>query len=130
MQPAGLIRQQSPHAVDETVRRFRAAAEQAGMTIFAEVDHDRGAAAAGLELRPTRLVIFGNAKGGTPLMQAAQTAGIDLPLKLLVWEDEAGACWIAYNDPRWIADRHGVGELPAVGAMAQGLAALASKAVG
>ncbi len=128
-QPAGLISHQSPHPVDGTLRRFRTALETAGLTIFAEVDHDAGATAAGLELRPTRLVIFGAARGGTPLMQAAQTAGIDLPLKALVWQDAAGACWIGYNDAQWIAHRHGLAALPAVAAMAQALAKLVAQAI-
>jgi uncharacterized protein (DUF302 family) len=80
-----------------------------GMTLFARVDHAAGAADAGLTLRPTDLFVFGNAKGGTPLMQAAQTMGIDLPLKVLVWQDEAGQTWLGYNDPAWLAERHGTG---------------------
>jgi uncharacterized protein (DUF302 family) len=131
-QPPGLVRRESAHDVDETVRRFRAAAQHAGLAIFADVDHGRGAAAAGLELRPTRLIVFGAARGGTPLMQIAQTVGIDLPLKVLVWQNAAGQTWIAYNDPQWIADRHGLGPAAAgaVAAMAQGLAALAATAAG
>ena len=128
--PAGLISRESPHDVEETVRRFRTAAEATGLTIFAEIDHDTGAAAVGLQLRPTRLILFGNARGGTPLMQAAQTAGIDLPLKVLVWEDAAGKTHIAHNDPLWIAERHGLEALPEVRAMIQGLANLESKAIG
>ncbi len=131
-QPAGLISQKSSHGVDETVRRLRAAIEAAGLTLFAEIDHDAGAVAAGLELRPTRLVIFGAARGGTPLMQAAQTAGIDLPLKTLVWQDAAGDCWIGYNAPQWIADRHGLGsgvDGP-VNAMTQLLGKLTATAAG
>lgn len=130
--PAGFLSVQSRYGADETVRRFREAVEGAGMTIFAEVDHDLGAAAVGLPLRPTRLVIFGNARGGTPLMQVAQTSGIDLPLKALVWEDEAGQTFVGYNDPQWIADRHdlGAGAAPAVQAMTKGLEALVAKATG
>jgi uncharacterized protein (DUF302 family) len=80
-----------------------------GLTVFAHVDHAAGAAAVGLSLLPTDLLIFGNAKGGTPLMQAIQTVGIDLPLKVLVWQDASGKTWLSYNDPSWIAKRHGLG---------------------
>jgi uncharacterized protein (DUF302 family) len=77
-----------------------------GMTVFARIDHSAGAEGAGLSLRPTELLIFGNAKAGTPLMQAVQTIGIDLPLKALVWQDTSGATFLTYNDPAWIAHRH------------------------
>ena len=80
-----------------------------GLNVFARIDHAAGAAEAGLELRPTNLIIFGNARGGTPLMQASQTAGIDLPSKVLVWQDTAGKTWLSYNDPSWIAQRHHLG---------------------
>ena len=84
----------------------------------------------GLELRPTELLIFGNAKGGTPLMQAKQTIGIDLPLKALVWQDASGSTWLSYNDPRWLAERHGLGrEVEAmVSAMTAALDAVARAA--
>jgi uncharacterized protein (DUF302 family) len=77
-----------------------------GLSVFARIDHAAGAAEVGLTLRPTNLIIFGNACGGTPLMQAAQTVGIDLPLKALVWEDAASKTWISYNEPNWVAQRH------------------------
>ena len=77
-----------------------------GLSVFARIDHAAGAAEVGLTLRPTNLIIFGNARGGTPLMQAAQKVGIDLPLKALVWEDAASKTWISYNEPNWIAQRH------------------------
>jgi uncharacterized protein (DUF302 family) len=80
-----------------------------GMTVFAHVDHAAGAAAVGLSLLPTDLLIFGNAKGGTPLMQSIQTVGIDLPLKVLVWQDASGKTWLSYNNPSWIAKRHRLG---------------------
>lgn len=79
-----------------------------GLTIFARIDHAEGAAEVGLTLRPTELIIFGNARGGTPLMQSVQTTGIDLPLKALVWQNSVGKTWISYNEPKWIARRHGV----------------------
>jgi len=79
------------------------------MTVFAHVPHAAGAAAVGVALRPNDLLIFGNAKVGTPLMQAAPTIGIDLPLKVLVWQDAEGSTWLSYNDPAWLARRHGIG---------------------
>jgi uncharacterized protein (DUF302 family) len=86
----GLISVQSAHDVAETARRFRDVVEKAGLTIFSDIDHGRNAVAAGLVLKPTRLLIFGNPRGGTPLMQANRTAAIDLPFKALVWEDDDG----------------------------------------
>ena len=79
------------------------------MTVFARIDHAAGAAEVGLPLRPTELLIFGNAKGGTPFMQATQAIGIDLPLKALVWQDASGNTCLSYNDPSWLAKRHGLG---------------------
>ena len=79
-----------------------------GMKVFARIDHAAGAAEVGLKLRPTELIIFGNARGGTPLMQSNQTVGIDLPLKALAWQDATGKTFISYNEPSWIAKRHGV----------------------
>ena len=82
--------------------------EERGLTVFARVDHAAGAREVGLPLRPTSVLIFGNAKGGTPLMQSVQTIGIDLPLKVLVWEDASDVTWLSYNDPSWLAKRHGL----------------------
>ena len=98
--------------------------------MFARIDHAAGAAGVGLPLRPTAVVIFGNARGGTPLMQADQAIGIDLPLKALVFEDEAGKTWLAYNDPNWLGRRHGVtaAAAPLIQAMAGALNAVATKA--
>jgi len=93
----------------ETTDRLEAEIKAKGLTVFARIDHAAGAAQVGLPLRRTELLIFGNARGGTPLMQASQTAGIDLPLKCLVWQDEAGKTWLSYNEPGWIAHRHGLG---------------------
>jgi uncharacterized protein (DUF302 family) len=104
----GLISVVSGHSAADTADRLESAAKARGLTIFARVDHAAGAAAAGLELRPTTLLIFGNAKGGTPLMQQAQTMGVDLPLRALVWQDEAGIVRISYDDPAWLAQRHGL----------------------
>lgn len=93
----------------ETMDRLEAEVKRKGLTIFARIDHAAGAAAIGMQLRPTELLIFGNARGGTPLMQANQVTGIDLPLKALVWQDEAGIIWLGYNEPAWIAARHHAG---------------------
>ena len=110
-------------------RRGEAEVKGKGLTVFAHIDHAAGATAAGLALNPTDLLIFGNAKGGTPLMQAVQTIGIDLPLKILVWQDAAGQTWLSYNDPHWLAKRHGI-DGPAVSGLAGALAALAQAAAG
>jgi uncharacterized protein (DUF302 family) len=105
----GLITVASAHGPQETMATLQAEVKARGLTVFAHVDHAAGAAAVGLSLLPTDLLVFGNAKGGTPLMQAAQTVGIDLPLKVLVWQDASGKTWVSYNDPNWIAKRHGLG---------------------
>ncbi|HWX17997.1 MAG TPA: DUF302 domain-containing protein, partial [Chthoniobacterales bacterium] len=113
----------------ETMDRLEAEIRAKGMTVFARIDHAAGAAEAGLELRPTELIIFGNARGGTPLMEASQTAGIDLPLKALVWQDPAGKTWLSYNEPSWIVQRHGLGvRAEIVDKMAAALSAISRKA--
>ena len=99
----------SSHGPKETMERLEAEVKAKGLTVFARIDHAGGAAEVGLSLRPTELLIFGNAKGGTPLMQSDQTVGIDLPLKVLVWQDTLGDTLLSYNDPIWIAKRHGLG---------------------
>ncbi len=106
----GLVTLPSNYPVPDTIDRLRDAVTAAGLQVFARVDHAAGAREVGLELRPTELLIFGNARGGTPLMQDKQTAGIDLPLKVLAWADESGHTWLSYNDPPWIAERHALGE--------------------
>jgi uncharacterized protein (DUF302 family) len=111
---AGLVTVGSRFNAKETVDRLEAEIRAKGMTVFARVDHAAGAAAVSMPLRPTELLVFGNARGGTPLMQAEQTIGIDLPLKALVYEDASGNVWVAYNDPHWLAERHGVGSAAAV----------------
>jgi uncharacterized protein (DUF302 family) len=105
----GLIVVQSSHGPAETMDRLVAEIKAKGLTVFARIDHAAGANEAGLPLRPTELVIFGNAKGGTPLMQSNQETGLDLPLKALVWQDATNVTWISYNDPAWLAKRHGLG---------------------
>ena len=102
----GLVTMRSPHSVDDTMQRLVSALEKKGMRIFARVDHAGGAHGVGKELRPTQVVIFGNPKVGAPLMQCAQTTGIDLPQKALVWEDADGQVWLAYNAPNYLAQRH------------------------
>jgi uncharacterized protein (DUF302 family) len=92
--------------LQETVTRLKEGIASRGLTLFAVIDHAKGAEEVGLVLRPTTVLIFGNAKGGTPLMQANQTIGIDLPLRALVWEDGEGQTRISYNDPVWLARRH------------------------
>jgi uncharacterized protein (DUF302 family) len=105
----GLVTIPSKYGPEDTINRLEAAVRAKGMIVFARVDHAAGAAAVGLSLRPTDLLVFGNAKGGTPLMQLDQTVGIDLPLKALVWQDSAGKTWLSYDDPNWIAKRHELG---------------------
>jgi uncharacterized protein (DUF302 family) len=104
----GLLSVPSAHAAAQTLERLEAVLEQKGIHVFARIDHAAGAASVGLTLRPTTVVIFGNPQVGTPLMQVEQTAGLDLPLKVLVWEDESGSCWLTYNDPAYLAERHGI----------------------
>jgi uncharacterized protein (DUF302 family) len=120
----GLVTIPSSFSVRETVERLIAAVTSHGLTVFARVDHGEGAAKVGMQLRPTELVIFGNPNGGTPLMQDQQTAGIDLPIKALAWEDAGGKVWLTCNDADWIAKRHGLGaaSAAAVKAIAAGTA--------
>ncbi len=108
----GLITIPSAFGPEETMNRLEAEVRAKGMTVFAHVDHAAGAAAAGMALRPTDLLVFGAAKGGTPLMELGQTIGIDLPLKALVWQEATGATWLSYNDPSWLAERHAVKPKP------------------
>jgi len=126
----GLTTIRSSYGPKDTMNRLEAEVKAKGMTVFARIDHAAGAAAVGLSLRPTELLIFGNAKGGTPLMQSIQTIGIDLPLKALVWQDASGNTWLSYNDPSWLAKRHGLGHEAeaAVAAMTAALNAIARTA--
>lgn len=116
----GLITIKSHHSVTETLDRFESIIREKGMTVFARVDHRKGAAGVALDLRPTEVLIFGNPKIGTLVMQSNQSAGIDLPLKVLAWQDETGAVWLAYNDPAWVVERHGIHDRDAVVAKMQG----------
>jgi uncharacterized protein (DUF302 family) len=126
----GLTTVQSNFGAKETMARLEAEVRAMGLTVFARVDHAAGAAEVGLQLRPTELLIFGSARGGTPLMQANQVVGIDLPLKALVYQDVAGKVWLTYNDPSEIAERHGLGAdiAPTVQALTKALDALAARA--
>jgi uncharacterized protein (DUF302 family) len=128
----GLTALESRFGPKETMDRLEAEVKAKGLTVFARVDHAAGAAAVGMPLRPTEVLMFGNARGGTPLMQSNQTAGIDLPLKVLVYQDAAGKVWLAYNNPDWIARRHGLGEAAAanVQALTKALEGLAAGAAG
>jgi uncharacterized protein (DUF302 family) len=126
----GLAIVQSNLGARETMDRLAADVKAKGLTVFARIDHAAGAAEVGMPLRPTELLIFGNARGGTPLMQANQLVGIDLPLKALVYQDAAGKVWLAYDEPSWIAQRHHLGESVAtnVQPLTKALAALVAGA--
>jgi uncharacterized protein (DUF302 family) len=104
----GLVQVASPYTVDETVNRLKAVLAQRGVQVFALIDHSGEADKVGMKMHPTKLVIFGNPKGGTPLMVAAPTLAIDLPLKALVWEDEGGKVSVSYNSPEYLQQRHRV----------------------
>jgi uncharacterized protein (DUF302 family) len=108
MQPNGLLQIASHYPVYETVQRLRSFFEQEGLQVFTVIDHSGEAEKVGLKMRPTKVVIFGSPKGGTPLMVAAPTLAIDLPLKALVAEDENGKVWVSYNSPEYLQQRHGV----------------------
>ena len=104
----GIANQPTSHSVDQTVERLEAILQAKGITVFALIDHSGEAAKIGLTLRPTKLLIFGNPKAGTPLMLAAPSSALDLPLKILVWEDGQGKVWISYNSPQYLQKRHGL----------------------
>lgn len=125
----GLISVKSPYPVAETIDRLESGTEQRGLRVFARIDHAAGAASIGKPLRPTELLIFGNPRGGTPLMECAQSAGIDLPLKALAWQDEHGQVWLGYNDPAYLAKRHGASACPAVEPIGKTLSGLVAEAV-
>jgi uncharacterized protein (DUF302 family) len=124
----GLTTIKSAYSAQEPMARLEAAVTAKGMTVFAHIDHAAAAVEAGLPLRPTDLLIFGSPKGGTPVMQSVQIAGIDLPLKALVWQDEAGITWLSYNTPTWIAERHGADAQAAIRGMTEAIEAIAATA--
>jgi uncharacterized protein (DUF302 family) len=124
----GIVDIPSNHTVDHTVERLKGILEAKGVTLFALVDHSGEAEKKGMKMPPTKLLIFGSPKAGTPLMLAAPSIAIDLPLKILVWEDSAGKAWISYNSPAYFEERHGVPhELLNVIAVAETLAAKAGE---
>ena len=125
----GVIAVKSPRGAKETMNLFEELAKQKGLNVFARIDHAAGAAKIGKSLRPTELLIFGNPQGGTPFMECAQSVGIDLPLKVLVWEDASGQVWLGYNDPAFLAQRHSAAQCPAVGGLSKALSGLAGEAV-
>lgn len=120
----GLVMFKSPYDAKQTMSRLESVVRQRELKVFAKIDHAAGAATIDKTLRPTELLIFGNPQGGTPLMECAQTAGIDLPLKALVWQDAGGQVWIAYNDPKYLSQRHGVASCPVTEKLATALAAM------
>ena len=125
----GLIAVKSTRDVDATVTRIEGLLKTRGQTVFARIDHAAGAAKIGKILRPTQVIVFGNPVGGTPLMECAQTMGIDLPQKMLVWEDEKGQVWAGYNDPAYLLQRHGVNNCAATDNVRKALAGLLEAAL-
>jgi len=125
---SGLINRPSKHSVDETLDRLKRTLQAKGVTVFALVDHSGEAERVGLKMRPTKLVIFGNPKAGTPLMLAAPSIAIDLPLKILIWEDGEGKVWVSFNSPAYLQERHGLPRelLPAI-AVVEALAGAAAE---
>jgi len=128
----GLISIESRFGVAETIDRLVATVTGGGLRVFARIDHAAGAREIGAPLRPTELLVFGHPKGGTPLMQDHQLAGIDLPIKALAWEDEQGKVWLSYSDAQWLAERHDLGDASrdAVAAIAAGMQKVVTAAAG
>ncbi len=133
LQPAhaadGVIEIRSPHPVKATIDRLEAAAKARNLVVFLRVDHAAGAEKIGRTLRPTELIVFGNPQGGTPFMECAQSVGIDLPLKALAWQDAAGQVWLGFNDPEYLARRHGAASCAVVPNLRKALEGLAAEAV-
>lgn len=125
----GLVALKSPHSAQETMNRLETMVKERGLNVFARIDHAAGAAKVGKSLRPTELLIFGNPQGGTPFMECAQTIGIDLPLKALVWQDESAQVWLGYNDPAFVAQRHAAKDCPAAENLRKALSGLAQAAI-
>ena len=124
----GILTIPGHHSVDETVKKLQGLLQAKGVTLFALVDHSGEAEKAGMRMPPTRLLIFGNPQAGTPLMLASPSIAIDLPLKILVYEDAAGKVWVAYNSPSYLQNRHGlpselIRNIEVVGALAAAAAA-------
>lgn len=125
----GLIALKSPHAAKATMDKFEAIVKAKGLNVFARIDHAAGAAKVGKTLRPTEVLVFGNPQGGTAFMQCAQTVGIDLPLKALVWEDASAQVWLGYNDPEYLAQRHDAADCPVAQTLQKALAGFSAAAV-
>ncbi len=128
-QADGLVSVASPHTAAVTMNKLEATVKERGLNVFARIDHAAGATKVGKTLRPTELLIFGNPQGGTPLMECAQSAGIDLPLKALVWQNEAGKVMLSYNDPAFLAKRHGAASCPVVENLSKALGDIAQAVV-
>ena len=126
----GLIAIKSSYSTKDTMNRLEGIVKERGLIVFARIDHAAGAAKIGKTIRPTEVLIFGNPQGGTPFMECAQSAGIDLPLKALVWEDAQGQVWLGYNDPAFLAQRHGVAQCPAVSGLSKALSDVTAATVG
>ena len=125
----GMVAVKSPYSAADTASRLEAQVKQRNLAVVARVDHAAAAQRVNLTLRPTEVLIFGNPQAGTPLMLCAQGAGIDLPMKALVWVDAQQQTWLAYNDPVWIVRRHGGGDCPAAENVRKALAAIAEATV-
>lgn len=125
----GLITMKSSFDAKETMDRMEKTLRDKGMTIFERIDHAAGAEKIGKALRPTEVLLFGNPKAGTPFIECAQTVGIDLPMKTLVWKDASGQVWLGYNDPAFLTKRHGAPECGVVGGMSKTLDGLAREAL-
>jgi uncharacterized protein (DUF302 family) len=104
----GIVNKPSKHSVDDTLGKLQNILEAKGIAVFALIDHSGEAAKVGMKMRPTKLLIFGNPKGGTPLMLAAPSIAIDLPLKILIWQDDQEKVWVSYNTTEYLAERHGL----------------------
>jgi uncharacterized protein (DUF302 family) len=104
----GIVNKPSKHSVDDTLGKLQDILEAKGIAVFALIDHSGEAAKVGMKMRPTKLLIFGNPKGGTPLMLATPSIAIDLPIKILIWEDDQEKVWVSYNTPEYLAERHGL----------------------
>ena len=128
----GLVTVQSRHGPVGTLTRLENSIAAHGLTVFARIDHAAGAKGVGMDLPPTEVLIFGSPKSGTPLMQMSDTIGLDLPLEMLVRQDAGGQTFLAYDDPAWLARRHGLGEaaVPIVAKMQSAMAAIAAEAAG
>ena len=128
-QADGMVSVVSTRTAVDTMNRLEALVKERGLNVFARIDHAAGAMKVGKTLRSTELLIFGNPQGGTPLMECAQTAGIDLPLKALVWTDATGKVMLSYNDPAYLAKRHGASACPAVDGLTKALSGIAQAAI-